>query len=165
MKERAPRFRSDLPHLQERRFKAEGGPRCDALFRPPPPGAPGPRGAQLCAVGAGGAGGAGRAGGVGVAAGGGASRWLRGIAGHATPSSGEPRGGHAGPAWSSCPTALASRCGAQATVNMNLVAGAFLRMLVLLSVQPRSTGVAGNTCEYSASFQTYTDNTALCFCF
>ncbi|KAF6327512.1 hypothetical protein mRhiFer1_008234 [Rhinolophus ferrumequinum] len=32
---------------------------------------------------------------------------------------------------------------------MNLVAGAFLRMLFLLSVQPRSTGVAGNTydCE------------------
>lgn len=48
--------------------------------------------------------------------------------------------------------------GAQETVNMDPVAGAFLRMLALLSAQPWSTLAAGNTCEYSKSFKTYTND-------
>ena len=48
--------------------------------------------------------------------------------------------------------------GAQATVNMDSAAGACLRMLFLLSAKPWSTLAAGNTCEYSKSFKTYTGN-------
>ena len=48
--------------------------------------------------------------------------------------------------------------GAPATVNTDSAAGACLRMLFLLSAQPWSTLAAGNTCEYSKSFKTYTVN-------
>ena len=48
--------------------------------------------------------------------------------------------------------------GAPATSSMDPVAGTFLRMLFLLSAQPWSTLVAGNTCEYGTSFKTYAGN-------
>lgn len=155
MKELGPRIQSVLPATAG----AQGDrlPRSDSYFRPPPPEAPGLRCAELLAR---------RRERVGGWCGGVAAGWGSRPAGCAgsqseeegalatlrgrdrAASSSEQLPGHLG-FWGG---------GAQETVNMDPVAGAFLRMLALLSAQPWSTLAAGNTCEYSKSFKTYTND-------
>ena len=137
------------------RAQVEDLHRLDSHFLLPPPGAPGTRGA-CSAAGAGGGGG-----GVGV--------WLQ-VGAPAPPAARVRRARRRDASYpereGACRLRLRAAVwtpwvlgwGAPATVNTDCAAGACLRMLFLLSAQPWSTLAAGNTCEYSKSFKTYTVN-------